>query len=72
MRHVRLWAGVGTFLVFAGSLAAQPAALPGAGPLAPELLGSVNLVPQALVDSGFEFRDHDVTEVLASGLAGRR
>jgi uncharacterized protein (TIGR01777 family) len=58
----------------------RPAVLPvpaaairiGAGPLAPELLGSVNLVPQALVDSGFEFRDHDVTEVLASGLAGRR
>jgi uncharacterized protein (TIGR01777 family) len=44
----------------------------GAGPLAPELLGSLNLVPEALVDSGFEFRDRDVTEVLASGLAGRR
>jgi uncharacterized protein (TIGR01777 family) len=44
----------------------------GAGPLAPELLGSVNLVPQALVDAGFEFRDRDVTDVIASGLAGRR
>jgi uncharacterized protein len=44
----------------------------GAGPLAPEVLGSVRLVPQALVDAGFEFRDHDVTDVLASGLAGRR
>jgi uncharacterized protein (TIGR01777 family) len=58
----------------------RPAVLPvpaaalriGAGPLAPELLASVNLVPQALIDSGFEFRDHDVTDVLASGLAGRR
>ena len=39
----------------------------GAGPLAPELLGSVNLVPQALVDAGFEFRDRDVTDVLAVG-----
>jgi NAD dependent epimerase/dehydratase family enzyme len=44
----------------------------GAGPLAPELLGSVNLVPQALVESGFEFRDRDVTEVVTSGLAGER
>jgi uncharacterized protein len=40
----------------------------GAGRLAPELLGSVNLVPQALVDAGFEFRDHDVDAVLAAGL----
>ena len=44
----------------------------GAGPLAPELLGSVNLVPQALVDAGYEFRDRDVTSVIASGLAQRR
>jgi uncharacterized protein len=44
----------------------------GAGPLAPEVLGSVNLVPQALLDSGFEFRDQDVTGVVASGLAGLR
>jgi uncharacterized protein len=44
----------------------------GAGPLAPELLGSVNLVPQALVDAGFEFRDRDVTAVIASGLARLR
>jgi uncharacterized protein (TIGR01777 family) len=50
----------------------SPAIRIGAGPLAPELLGSVNLVPQALVDAGFEFRDGDVTAVLASGLAGRR
>jgi uncharacterized protein (TIGR01777 family) len=44
----------------------------GAGPMAPELLGSVDLVPQALLDAGFEFRDHDVTAVLAAGLAGKR
>jgi uncharacterized protein (TIGR01777 family) len=44
----------------------------GAGPLAPELLGSVNLVPQALLDSGFEFSDQDVAGVLTSGLAGLR
>jgi NAD dependent epimerase/dehydratase family enzyme len=44
----------------------------GAGPLAAEVLGSVNLVPQALVDAGFEFRDQDVTAVIASGLAGLR
>jgi NAD dependent epimerase/dehydratase family enzyme len=44
----------------------------GAGPLAPELLGSVNLVPQALLDSGFEFRDQDVTGVVSAGLAGLR
>jgi uncharacterized protein len=58
----------------------RPAILPipsvaisvGAGPLAPELLGSVNLVPRALQEAGFEFRDRDVTEVVASGLAGRR
>jgi uncharacterized protein len=44
----------------------------GAGPLAPELLGSMNLVPAALVDAGFEFGDRDVTDVIASGLTGRR
>jgi hypothetical protein len=44
----------------------------GAGPLAGELLGSVNLVPQALLDSGFEFRDEDVAAVVAAGLAAAR
>jgi hypothetical protein len=44
----------------------------GAGPLSPELLGSVNLVPQALVDAGYDFLDHDVTDVVAAGLAGKR
>ena len=43
----------------------------GAGRLAPELLGSVNLVPQALLDAGYEFRDRDVTAVLAAGLPAR-
>jgi uncharacterized protein (TIGR01777 family) len=63
-----------------GRAVGRPAVIPvpaaavriGAGPLAPEVLSSINLVPQALVDSGFEFRDHNVTDVLASGLAARR
>jgi uncharacterized protein (TIGR01777 family) len=41
----------------------------GAGRMAPELLGSMNTVPQALLDAGYEFRDRDVTSVLAAGLA---
>jgi uncharacterized protein len=49
-----------------------PAIRVGAGPLAGELLGSVNLVPAALLDLGFEFRDGDVRAVLAAGLAGKR
>jgi uncharacterized protein len=43
----------------------------GAGRMGPELLGSRNTVPQALVDAGYEFRDDDVTAVLATGLAQR-
>jgi uncharacterized protein len=50
-------------------LVPSPAIRLGAGPLAPELLGSVNLVPQALLDSGYEFHDPDVQSVLAAGLA---
>jgi uncharacterized protein len=42
-----------------------------AGDMSPELLGSQNTVPQALVDAGYEFRDDDVTAVLAAGLAQR-
>jgi uncharacterized protein (TIGR01777 family) len=49
-----------------------PAIRLGAGPLSPELLGSVNLVPRRLADAGYEFRDRDVTAVLAAGLAGLR
>lgn len=40
----------------------------GAGEMAPELLGSLNARPAALLAAGFEFHDHDVTEVLASAL----
>lgn len=41
-----------------------------AGPMAPELLGSVRAVPAALLEAGYRFADPDVTSVLASGLAG--
>ena len=41
----------------------------GAGPMAPELLGSLNLRPVALEATGYVFRDRDVTAVLAAGLA---
>jgi uncharacterized protein len=44
----------------------------GAGPVAPELLSSVNAVPQALLDAGYEFRDRDVTAVIAAGLSQAR
>jgi uncharacterized protein (TIGR01777 family) len=40
-----------------------------AGPLAPELLGSVRAAPQVLLDAGHEFADHDVRDVLATALA---
>ena len=33
-----------------------------AGPMAPELLGSINLRPAALEDAGYEFRDRDVRD----------
>ena len=41
----------------------------GAGPLAPEALGSLNLRPAVLEASGYAFRDPDVTAVLRTGLA---
>jgi len=45
---------------------------PAAGPMAPELLGSVRLLPQVLLDAGFEFHHHDIRSALASALrAGR-
>jgi uncharacterized protein (TIGR01777 family) len=51
-------------------LAAPKAALRlGAGEMAPELLGSLNAQPAALLAAGYEFHDHDVTELLASALA---
>ncbi|MFL6158167.1 MAG: TIGR01777 family oxidoreductase [Marmoricola sp.] len=37
---------------------------PAAGRLAPELLGSIRAVPQALTDAGFRFSDRDVAAVL--------
>ncbi|WP_051485686.1 TIGR01777 family oxidoreductase [Nocardioides sp. J54] len=39
-----------------------------AGKMAPEVLGSLNLRPQALLDLGFEFADRDVEAVLRTGL----
>jgi uncharacterized protein (TIGR01777 family) len=50
----------------------SPAIRIAAGPLAPELLGSVNLIPQVLLDAGFEFRDRDAAAVVAAGLSGLR
>ena len=41
----------------------------GAGPLAPEALGSINLRPAALEESGYRFRDRTVDDVLRAGLA---
>jgi hypothetical protein len=41
----------------------------GAGPMAPEVLGSLNVVPKALMTSGYEFRDPDVDAVLKAGLS---
>ena len=40
----------------------------GAGQMASEVLGSVNVVPEVLDKAGFEFRDEDVDDVLAAGL----
>jgi uncharacterized protein len=41
----------------------------GAGRMAPELLGSLNVVPAALEASGYEFRDREVAAVLRAGLS---
>lgn len=41
----------------------------GAGPMAPELLNSVNVRPAALERAGYDFEDEDVREVLAAALA---
>ena len=59
-----------------GHALSRPAVIPvpafainlAASRMAPELLGSINGVPQALVDAGYEFHDHDVDGVLAAGL----
>jgi NAD dependent epimerase/dehydratase family enzyme len=39
-----------------------------AGPMAPEVLGSINLRPAVLERSGYRFRDRTVDEVVRSGL----
>jgi uncharacterized protein (TIGR01777 family) len=44
----------------------------GAGDLADEALGSVNVRPDVLEDSGFTFQDEDVDDVIASALARLR
>lgn len=41
----------------------------GAGRMAPELLGSLRVVPVALEASGYEFRDREVAAVLKAGLS---
>lgn len=41
----------------------------GAGQMSPELLGSVRAQPAALEQAGYEFRDRDVTAVVAAALA---
>ncbi len=40
-----------------------------AGPMAPEVLNSINLRPAALVRAGYAFRDHDVRDVLGAMLS---
>ena len=52
-----------------GFVAVPKLAFKAAGPMAPELLGSLNVVPEALVASGYEFRDPDVVAVLRTGLS---
>lgn len=39
-----------------------------AGRMAPEVLGSLRTRPQALLDDGYAFHDHDITEVLRAAL----
>jgi hypothetical protein len=39
------------------------------GPMSPEVLGSVRAVPEALIESGYEFADHDVRDVVAAALS---
>lgn len=41
---------------------------PAAGAMAPEVLGSIRAVPAALESAGFDFSDHTVADVLATGL----
>jgi len=48
-----------------------PAVRLAAGPMAPEVLGSLRAVPQRLLDGGFAFEDPDVAAVLRAGLSAR-
>ena len=50
--------------------APRPLLKVGAGRMAPELLGSLNVRPAALEASGYRFRDREVHAVLTSGLRG--
>lgn len=43
----------------------------GAGRMAPEILGSLRTQPTALIDTGYEFADHDVRDVVTAALASR-
>ena len=43
-----------------------------AGRMAPEVLGSLRTVPEALLQAGFAFADADIEAVLLAGLAARR
>jgi uncharacterized protein (TIGR01777 family) len=52
------------------ALVPGPALRLAAGTMAPELLGSVDARPAALVGAGYAFKDRDVDAVLAAGLAG--
>jgi uncharacterized protein len=49
-------------------VAPEAAIKAGAGPLAPEALGSVNLRPTVLEETGYLFRDRTVHEVIRAGL----
>ncbi len=40
-----------------------------AGSMSPELLGSINVRPQVLLDAGYHFTDNDVRDVVAAALA---
>lgn len=45
---------------------------PAAGPMAPEVLGSVRARPRALLDAGFTFRNENITQVVDAGLTAGR
>lgn len=65
------------FTAALGRAVGRPAVIPvpapavrlAAGAMAPEVLGSVNARPQALLSSGYAFHDRDVRDVVAAALA---